>query len=182
MKERNLPADVLKSCVGFYKEIVTDWLGFAYLSYRYVSYYNKAKAGMGERGNRNMSRTHSLFVDDLKQYQEIHKVLKYVNEIIVQASHDTGACYGVSNCAEIVFEHEKMVRREGVPVLDEGMETMDPDENEIYEFLGVEQADGIKTKIVFERVKSKVEKRVKMLVNTEVNDTNLISAKGELNE
>ena len=51
---------------------------------------------------------------------------------------------------------------------------MDPDENKIYKL--VEQADGINTKAVFERVKSKVEKRVKMLVNTELNDTNLISA------
>ena len=64
-------------------------------------------------------------------------------------------------------------------------------------FLGVDKADGIKTKNVFERVKSKVEKRVKMLVNTEFNETNFIFAiipdaassmnvsklsKGELNE
>ena len=31
---------------------------------------------MGEPGNGNVSRTHSLFADDLKQYQESHKVLK----------------------------------------------------------------------------------------------------------
>ena len=131
---------------------------------------------MGEPGNRNVSRTHSLFVDDLKQYQESHKVLEDVNEIIVQASHDTGACSGVLKCAEIVFEHGKMVRGEGLPVPDERMETMDPDESVIYKFLGVEQADGIKTKVVFKRVKSEVEKRLKMLVNTELNDRNLISA------
>ena len=81
----------------------------------------------------------------------------------------------MSKCAEIVFEHGKMVR-EGLLVLDNQMEAMDPDENKIYKFLEVEQADGINTKAVFERVKSKVEKRVKMLVNTELNDTNLISA------
>ena len=48
---------------------------------------------MGEPGNRVVKRTHSLFVDDLKVYQESHQALKIVNEIIVQASHDTGACY-----------------------------------------------------------------------------------------
>ena len=89
-----------------------------------------------------MSRTHSP--SDLK--------------IIVQASHDTGACYGVSKCAEIVFERGKMVKGEGLPVLNERMGTMDPDENEIYKFLGIEQADGIKTKVVFERVKREVGK------------------------
>ena len=44
---------------------------------------------IGEPGNRNTSRICSHFVDDLEQYQEIHKVLKDTNEIIVQASNDT---------------------------------------------------------------------------------------------
>ena len=52
-----------------------------------------------------------------------------MNEIIVHERHDTRACYGVSKCAEIVFEHGKMVRVEGVLVFDERSETMDPDEN-----------------------------------------------------
>ena len=59
---------------------------------------------MGEQDNRVAKRTHSLFVDNLKVYQESHNALINVNEIIVQASHETGACYGVSKCAEIIFE------------------------------------------------------------------------------
>ena len=58
---------------------------------------------MGSPGGRDVSRTHSLFVDDLKVYQESHEILKEVNEAIVQASHDTGACYGISKCAEIIL-------------------------------------------------------------------------------
>ena len=53
-----------------------------------------------------------------------------------------------------------MIKGEGLEVLEERMKTMDPDENEIYKFLGIEQADGIKTKRVFERVKEDVKKRV----------------------
>ena len=56
------------------------------------------------------------------------------------------------------------------------METMDPDEMEVYKFLGVEQADCVITKVVFERIKSEIEERIKMLVNTELNGRNLISA------
>ena len=131
---------------------------------------------MGEPGNRVIKRTHSLFVDDLKVYQESHKALKIVNEIIVQGSHDTGACYGVSKCAEIIYQNGKMVRGEGLQVLEERMKMMNPDENEIYKFLGIEQADGIKMKAVYERVKEEVTKRVKMLTKTELNDANLIKA------
>ena len=69
-----------------------------------------------------------------------------------------------------------MVQGEGLQVLEEGMEAMDHDENEIYKFLGVEQADGIKTRTVFERVKEEVMKRVKMLLKSELNDVNLIAS------
>ena len=131
---------------------------------------------MGPPGCRDISRTHSLFVDDLKQYQEGHETLEDVNEIIVQTSHDTGACCGVTKCAEIIFERGKMVRGEGLQVLEERMDFMDPDKNEIYKFLGIEQADGIKTKRAYERVKHEVTKRVRMLINTELNDINLVRA------
>ena len=131
---------------------------------------------MGELSNCIKKRTYRIFVDNLKVYQETHNVLKNVNEIIVQASHDTRACYGVSKCAEIIFEHGNMVRGENLQVLEERMKTMDPVENEVYKFLRIEQADGIRTKMVFERVKEKVSKRVKMIANTELNDANPIKA------
>ena len=67
-----------------------------------------------------------------------------------------------------------MLRGEELEVLEERMNTMDPEENRIYKFLGIEQADGIKTKTVFERVKGEVNKRVKM--NADLNDVNLVRA------
>ena len=69
-----------------------------------------------------------------------------------------------------------MVKGEGLQVLEERMKTMDPDENEIYKFLGIEQADCIRTKAVYERVKEEVAKRMKMIVKTELNNVNLIKA------
>ena len=62
------------------------------------------------------------------------------------------------------------MRGEGLPALDERMNTMDPNESETYKFLGVKQAYEIKTKVILEHVKSEEEKRIKMLVNTELND------------
>ena len=131
---------------------------------------------MGELGNRVVKRTHSLFVDDLKVYQESQELLEIVNEIIAQANHDTGASYGVSKCAETIFKNGKMARGEGLQVLEESMKTMDSDENETYKFLGIEQADGIRTKTVFKRVKEEVLKMMKIIINTELNDANLIKA------
>ena len=44
------------------------------------------------------------------------------------------------------------------------MKTMDPDENEIYMFLGVEQADGIKTKTCLNESKMKLRKEQRCLL------------------
>ena len=52
--------------------------------------------------------------------------------MIVKASIDTGACYGVKKCAEVVFRRGKMIKGEGLTVLEEKMEALDPEKNEIY--------------------------------------------------
>ena len=69
-----------------------------------------------------------------------------------------------------------MVKGEGLQVLRERMKTVDPEKDEIYKFLGVEQADGIKTKEVYNRVKEDVSRRMKIITKTELNDKNLIRA------
>ena len=50
--------------------------------------------------------------DDLKVSQQSQTTLKDLNRMIVKASNDTGTCYGVAKCAEIVFERGKMVKGE----------------------------------------------------------------------
>ena len=68
---------------------------------------------MGQPAKKDVKCTHSLFMDDLKVYQENYKTLKDVNKMILQASNDTCKCYGVLKCAEVVFERGKMVKSEG---------------------------------------------------------------------
>ena len=115
---------------------------------------------MGQERERGVKRTHSLFVDDLKVYQENHQKLEVVNEIIVKVSKDTGACYGVKKCTEIVFKKDKMVKGIGLAVLQEKMKALDPSRNENYKFLGCEQADKINVKRVMERVKNEIIRRL----------------------
>ena len=123
-----------------------------------------------------MLLTHSLFIDDLKVYQESHKILKDVNETVVQTSHDTAAYYSVAKFAEIVFKKGKVVKGEGLQVLQERIKPWTPDQKWLYKFLGVDQADGIKTKEVYNRVKEEVNRRLQMLTKTGLNDKNMIKA------
>ena len=50
---------------------------------------------MGRPEQHDIKRTHSLFVDNLKVYQQDHQKLQVANEIIVEVSMDTGVSYWV---------------------------------------------------------------------------------------
>ena len=56
------------------------------------------------------------------------------------------------------------------------MKALDPGRNEIYRFLGCEQADKIDVKRVMERVKKEIRKRLDHLVGFNLNDQNLMKA------
>ena len=52
--------------------------------------------GIHDRKNQNhICKRFSLFLDDLKVYQDIQKFMKVINENIVQASRDIRVCYEV---------------------------------------------------------------------------------------
>ena len=111
---------------------------------------------MGQRGEERVKRMHSLFVDDLKIYQQSHQKLETVNEMIIKASMDTGVHYRAKKCTEVMFKRGKMIKGERLTVLEEKMEPLDLEKNEIYKFLGCEQADKIDVKRVMERVKKEI--------------------------
>ena len=91
--------------------------------------------GINEQGEL-VSRTHSFIIDDLKLYAGSRLELETMNEIIVTASSDTGALYGVNKCVEIEVRYGKMVKGCGLEVLEERMKSLDPEKNECYRFLG----------------------------------------------
>ena len=52
---------------------------------------------------------------------------------------DTEAVCGVKKCAEIIFKNGKMIKEEGLEVLEERMKAFNPNQNEVYKFLGCGQ-------------------------------------------
>ena len=94
----------------------------------------------------------------------------------MKASMDTEACYGIKKCTEIAFKKGKMIKGEGLTVLEEKMEALDSNKNEIYTFLGCEQANKIDVKRVMERVKKEIRKRLDHLTRLNLNDQNLMKA------
>ena len=95
--------------------------------------------------------------------------------MILKASMDTGKCYGVKKCAEIVFRKRKMIKVEGLAVLEEKMDALDRKKSEIYKFLGCEQVDKIDVKRVMERIKKEI-RRLDHLTRLNLDDKNLMKA------
>ena len=58
-----------------------------------------------------------------------------VNKMTVKARMDTGTCYGINICAEVVFKDGKMGEGEELRVVEERMKALDPDQSEVYKFL-----------------------------------------------
>ena len=94
----------------------------------------------------------------------------------MKATMDTGACHRVKKCAEIVFRKGEMFKGEGLAFLEEKMDALDPNKNEIYKFLGCEQADKIDVKKIMERVKKEIRRRLDHLTGLNLNDRNLRKA------
>ena len=96
--------------------------------------------------------------------------------MILKASMDIRACYGVKKCVAIVFRKGKMIKGEGLAVFEEKMDAVDPNKIEIYKFLGWEQADKINVKQVLERTKKQIRKRLNHLTGLNLNDKNFMKA------
>ena len=131
---------------------------------------------MGRPGMRDVKRTHSLFIDDLKVYQRNKAELEVINDTIVQASLDTGACYGVKKCAGAIFKRGKLVQSDGITIGEESINMLDPQKDDVYKFLGCEQGEGIEMENVRRRLKEVVSHRMNQLVNLELYDNNLVKA------
>ena len=56
------------------------------------------------------------------------------------------------------------------------MKALDPNQNEVYKFLGCEQGEKIDVKKVLERVKQEIKIRSEQITKTSLNDENLVKA------
>ena len=91
-------------------------------------------------------------------------------------SQDTGMTFGVSKCGEVVYKRGKMTKGEGLQVDNNKAECLDPEDNEYYKFLGIEEGDGQLDEKAKERVIEECFKRVESLRRAELYERNMIKA------
>ena len=80
-----------------------------------------------------------------------------------------------------MLKFAEMVEAEGLQVLNEKMKTIEHNENEIYKFLGVEQADSINIKEVSHRAEKmyiiveKFSRKMNIITKTKLNFKNVVT-------
>ena len=131
---------------------------------------------LGPRNNRGPKVTHFYFIDDLKVVESSEIDLQETNRIVTEISQDTGMTFGVSKCEEVVYKRGKMIKGEGLQIDNNKAECLDPEDNEYYKFLGIEEGDGQLDEKAKERVIEECFKRVESLRRTELYERNMIKA------
>ena len=75
-----------------------------------------------------------------------------------------------------MFKRGKIIKGEGLSVIEEKTKALDPEQREIYKFLGCKQAEKRDMERVMARVKAETQKRINALVQQDLYDKNLINS------
>ena len=131
---------------------------------------------LGPRNNTGPKVAHFYFTDNLKVVESNEKDLQETNRIVTGMSQHTGMTFGVSKCAEVAYKRGIMAKEEGLHIDYNKTECLDPEDNEYYIFLGIEEGDGQLDEKAKERVIEECFKRVESLRRTELYERNVIKA------
>ena len=118
---------------------------------------------------------HLLFMDDLKLYSKIERVLYSLIQTVRIFSEDIGRQFGIDKCVMLVMKKGKIVNSDGIELsiakvikpLEEGVS---------YKYLGVLEADEVMVNEMKDKVKKEDYRRVRKVLETKLNGGNVFKA------
>jgi hypothetical protein len=87
--------------------------------------------------------------------------------------------FGLDKCAKIVFKKGKLVHSQNL-VVDVSREIQEPEQGKTYKYLGIQERDGTRHQQMKERLKKEYNRRLRMILKSELNAKNKITAIGAL--
>jgi len=123
--------------------------------------------------------SHLLYMDDLKLITKSEEELQKQTQTVKTFSDDIHMEFGLEKCAKIAFERGKLVYTQNL-VIDVNREIQELEQRKTYKYLGIEESEGIQHQQVKERLKQKYSRRLRMILKSELNATNKITAIGAL--
>ena len=118
---------------------------------------------------------HLFYMDDLKLFTGNDKDLEDLLTIVKDFSDDIGMEFGLDKCATATFKRGKFQKSNNLQ-LDINTVIKNLDQDEVYKYLGVHEGDGIRHATMKEKIRKECYRRVRLILETELNATNRINA------
>ena len=119
--------------------------------------------------------THLFYMYDLKLYAKDNSELESLLRIVKGFSDDIGMEFGLSKCVKATFKRGKLEKFDHV-CLDEETMIKDLEQVKVYKYLGVDESSGIQHATMKEKLKKELVRRTRLILKTEVNSKNRITA------
>ena len=114
-------------------------------------------------------------MDDLKLFAKDDKDLEGMLLTVKKFSDYIGMTFGLDKCAKATFKRGKLTQTTSLE-LDRSTIIKDPEQEELYKYLGVNESDGIQHSQMKEKIRKECYRRVRAILKTELNSANRIEA------
>ena len=123
--------------------------------------------------------SHLLYMDDLKLIAKSDEELQKQIQTVKTFSDDIHMDFGLEKCANITFKKGKLIHLQNL-VIDINREIQELEQGKTYKYLGIEESEGIQHQQMKERMKQESRRRLRMILKSELNIRNTITAIGAL--
>ena len=136
------------------------------------SLLNRSKYGY-KTGNTTIN--HLFYMDDLKTYAKNDHEQENILTIVKGFSDDIKMEFGLEKCAKATFKKGKLTATKYIQ-LDQGTIIQDLNQEGTYKYLGINEGDGIQHAKMKEKIRKEYFRRVRLVLQTELNAANKIEA------
>jgi len=123
--------------------------------------------------------SHLLYIDSLKLIGKTQEQLLKQMQVVRTFSDDIHMEFGVQRCAKIVLKRGKLVHSHNL-ILDFKSDIQEFEQGKTYKYLGTEESEGIQHQQTKERLKQEYSRRLRMMLKSDLNARNKITAIGAL--
>jgi uncharacterized ubiquitin-like protein YukD len=117
--------------------------------------------------------SHLLYVDDLKLIAKSEEELQKQIQTVKTSSDYIHMEFGLDKCAKITFKGGKLTHLQNL-VIDINREIQELEEGKTYKYLEIEEGEGIQHQQMKERLKQEYNRRLIMILKSELNARNKI--------
>ena len=121
------------------------------------------------------SINHLFYMDDLKFFARNDNELTGLFDTVKKFSDDMGMQFGLDKCAKVTFIKGKIVKAENI-TLDVSTTIKELEQERTYKYLGIQEAEGVSNAANKEKVRKEFYRRVRAILQAELNARNKIMA------